>query len=143
MAAHTLFVLGALTGLNLQWKSPPRQAENLPWADAARALGGLSLLAGGVLVAAWMANAGMALWLAPMTLPLLLAVPVVVWCGRPELGRALRRMGLLLTPEEVAPPRVLQRAWAEAGMQPVALPGPAAVPPTAALPIRQAVRAAA
>ncbi len=115
MAAHTLFVLGALTGLNLQWKSPPRQAERLAWADAARALGGLSLLAALALGAAVVANPGMALWLAPMTLPLLLAVPIVVWCGRPELGRALRRLGLLLTPEETAPPRVLRRAWAEAG----------------------------
>lgn len=115
MAAHTLFVLGALTGLNLQWKSPPRQAERLSWADAGRALGALSLLSALALAAAFVANPGMALWLAPMTLPLLLAVPVVVWCGRPELGRGLRSLGLLLTPEEVAPPRVLQRAWAEAG----------------------------
>ncbi len=145
MAAHTLFVLGALTGLNLQWKSPPRQAENLPWVDAARALGGLSLLAGVALGAAFFANPGMALWLAPMTLPLLLAVPLVVLCGRPELGRLLRRLGLLLTPEEVAPPRVLQRAWAEAGItQPgQTLPVPALAQTTAAvLPLRPGVRAA-
>jgi membrane glycosyltransferase len=143
MAAHTLFVLGALTGLNLQWKSPPRQAEQLPWADAGRALGGLSLLALLTLAAAFVANPGMALWLAPMTLPLVLAVPVVVWCGRPELGRALRRLGLLLTPEEVAPPRVLQRAWAEVGQPQPGLPAPA---PAAVLPLpvgpRPSVRAA-
>ncbi len=128
MAAHTVFVVGALTGLNLQWKSPPRQAERLAWTDAGRALGVLSLLAGLALVAAYIASPGMALWLAPMTLPLLLAVPVVVWCGRPELGRGLRRLGLLLTPEEVAPPRVLQRAWAEAGLLGAAQPAPATLP---------------
>jgi membrane glycosyltransferase len=112
MAGHTLFVLGALTGLKLEWKSPPRQAEALPWGDAARALGGLAAVAALALAAAAWANAGMALWLAPMLLPLVLAVPIVVACGRPALGRALRRAGLLVTPEEAAPAPVLQRAWA-------------------------------
>ena len=112
MAAHTVFVSGALTGLNVKWQSPPRQAERLSWGDAARTLGGVSLVAGLALAAAFVADPGMALWLAPMTLPLLLAVPTTVWCGRPEWGRWLRRMGLLLTPEEVAPPSVLLRAWA-------------------------------
>ncbi len=139
MAAHTLFVLGALTGLNLQWKSPPRQAERLAWTDAGRSLGALSLLAALALAAAFVANPGMALWLAPMTLPLLLAVPLVVWCGRPELGRGLRRLGLLLTPEEVAPPRVLQRAWAEAGL-PLPAPTDAAPAKAPVLPLRPGVR---
>ena len=133
MAAHTLFVVGALTGLNLEWKSPPRQAERLAWGDAARAWGGLSVLAALALAAAYAANAGMALWLAPMTLPLLLAVPLVVLCGRPELGRGLRRLGLLLTPEEVAPPHVLQRAWAGAAQAAATatLPAPFAAPSAA------------
>ncbi len=112
MAAHSLFVLGALTGLNLQWKSPPRQAERLGWTDAARALGGVSVVAALALAGAWLADAGMALWLAPMVAPLLLAVPLVVACGRPDFGRWLRRHGLLVTPEETAPPRVLRQAWA-------------------------------
>ena len=46
--------------------------------------------------------------------PLLAAWPVAVWAGRPALGRALRRAGLLLTPEEVLPAPALQRAWANA-----------------------------
>ena len=112
MAGHTLFVLGALTGLKLEWKSPPRQAEALRWGDAARALGGVAAAAALALAAAAWANTGMALWLAPMLLPLVLAVPIVVACGRPTLGRALRRAGLLVTPEEAAPAPVLQRAWA-------------------------------
>jgi membrane glycosyltransferase len=111
MAAHTVFVFGALLGLPLKWQSPPRQADRLAWTDATRALGGLSVLAALALSAAVVADPGMALWLAPMAGPLLLAVPLVVWCGRAEWGRSVRRMGLLLTPEEVAPPSVLLCAW--------------------------------
>jgi membrane glycosyltransferase len=46
---------------------------------------------------------------------------VAVWAGRPGPGLALRRVGLLLTPEEVAPAAALRRAWAQA-----ALPAPEA-----------------
>ncbi len=116
MAAHTVFVLGALTGLQLQWKSPPREAERLRWRDAAPALLPLSVLAGvGLGVAAW-AGSDAVLWLLPVALPLLAAWPVAVWAGRPGLGLALRRTGLLLTPEEVAPAPALRRAWAQAAM---------------------------
>jgi membrane glycosyltransferase len=122
MAAHTVFVVGALTGLQLKWKSPPREAERLRWRDAAPALLPLSLLAGAALAVAVVfgshhdgdADAGALLWLLPVALPLLAAWPVAVWAGRPSLGRALRRAGLLLTPEEVLPAPALQRAWANA-----------------------------
>ena len=118
MAAHTVFVVGALTGLQLQWKSPPREAERLRWRDAAPALLPLSVLAGAALAAAAAFgthdDAGALLWLLPMALPLLAAWPVAVWAGRPGLGRALRRVGLLLTPEEVLPAPALQDAWAKA-----------------------------
>ena len=39
MLAHSFFVLVALTGWKLEWKSPPREAEGIRWADAARKLG--------------------------------------------------------------------------------------------------------
>ncbi len=114
MAAHTLFVLGALTGLKLEWKSPPREAHALGWGDALRALGLPALLAVGALVGMAQVDPMAALWLAPIALPLLLATPLVLACSRPGWGAALRRAGLLLTPEEVAPSPVLSRAWAAA-----------------------------
>ena len=121
MAAHTVFVVGALAGLQLQWKSPPREAERLR-SRAAPALLPLSLLVAAALAVAAVfgshyngnADAGALLWLLPVALPLLAAWPVAVWAGRPSLGRALRRAGLLLTPEEVLPAPALQRAWANA-----------------------------
>ncbi len=39
MLAHSLFVLVALTGLKLDWKSPPREASARRWRDAVAPLG--------------------------------------------------------------------------------------------------------
>ena len=116
MVAHSVFVLVALTGLKLEWKSPPRQGHGLGWRDASRPWALVSALAAAVAAAAFVLDAGVALWLAPVVLPLLLSLPLVVTTASPALGRALRRAGLLLTPEEVAPPPVLQRAWAAAAV---------------------------
>ena len=111
MAAHTLFVVAALTGIRLDWTSPPREATALPWRDAARPLLPLSAAAALVLAVVFWRDPAAALWLAPVALPLLLAAPLVVWGSRPALGRAVRRAGLLLTPEETAPASELRRAW--------------------------------
>jgi membrane glycosyltransferase len=111
MLAHTLFVLGALTGLKLDWKSPPRAASDIGWRDAAERFAGIGavvLLGAGVL--AWVAPSA-ALWLAPMGLPLLLAVPLTVLTSRSALGQRLLAQHLLMTPEEHAAPRVLRQAW--------------------------------
>ncbi|SHL98587.1 membrane glycosyltransferase [Rhizobacter sp. OV335] len=114
MMAHTLFVVVALTGLKLDWKSPPREASDIGWADAARRFmfisGGVALLSALVL---WVQPQA-TLWLAPMGLPLLLAVPLVVLTSRSGLGQRLLANKLLLTPEEHSAPTVLRRAWAHA-----------------------------
>jgi membrane glycosyltransferase len=111
MAAHTLFVGAALGGLKLDWRSPPREAQVLPWRDAARLLLPLSVAAVAVLAAVAWRDPSAALWLAPVALPLVGAVPLAVWGARPGLGRALRRARLLLIPEETQTATELRRAW--------------------------------
>lgn len=123
MAGHTLFVLTALTGVKLQWRSPPREATKLRWRDAAPALLPLSAVAGVAFAGALAADASVALWLSPVALPLLLAWPIAVWSGRPSNGRWLRRLGLLVTPEEIAPAPALRQAWAGATALPTTSPG--------------------
>ncbi|WP_425259838.1 glucans biosynthesis glucosyltransferase MdoH [Rubrivivax sp. RP6-9] len=113
MLAHSAFVLGALTGLRLEWKSPPREAAAVRWRDAAAHIGlvasaalcGVLLALGDGAAPAWH---NPALW--PLALPLLLAVPFTVATGSEALGAAVRRFGWLGTPEERRPPRTLARA---------------------------------
>ena len=110
MVAHTLFVVVALTGLKLDWKSPPREANDIGWADASNrfALLGVVMLALGA-AALSMAPATL-LWLAPVGVPLLLAVPLAVLTSRARLGERVRQLGLLVTPEESRTPTVLREA---------------------------------
>jgi membrane glycosyltransferase len=122
MLAHTLFVLGALTGLRLDWKSPSRDATSVGWGEAFGRFGMAgALIAMGVAIATASDALPMTLRLSPLWLPLLLAVPLCVWTSRVRPGAWLRKRRLLLIPEEAQVPALLQRMW------PVPA-GPAAVP---------------
>jgi len=109
MLAHCMFVLGALTGLKLEWKSPPRGAEAVGWLDASRRMGSLTMLP--LLASLGLLRLRAAfVAMVPMLLPLSLAVPFTVLTGHPRAGRAVARLGLLRTPEEWRPTSVLVRA---------------------------------
>jgi membrane glycosyltransferase len=111
MAAHTVFVIGALTGWKLEWKSPPREASDVGWREAARGFGGLGALALMLCTLLLALRPSALAWTAPMALPLLLAVPIIVLSSRSRLGTRLRAARLLLIPEEAQPPTVLRQAW--------------------------------
>lgn len=114
MAAHTLFVVVALTGLKLDWKSPAREAHRVAWRDAARRFGMPGVVAALAVLAMARVDGLAALWLAPIAAPLLLAVPLSVFSSLPSVGLWLRRRSVLLTPEEAWTPTVLRRAAAYA-----------------------------
>ena len=111
MLAHSAFVLAALTGLRLDWKSPSREAAAVAWRDAMSRIGLLALPALGLALLTLVLHGSdlQAPYLAPLLLPLLLAVPFTVWSGGVGAGRLLQRTGLLSVPEERKPPRALQR----------------------------------
>jgi membrane glycosyltransferase len=114
MLGHSLFVLVALTGLKLEWKSPPREASGVSWSEAALRLAPMTVVIGliGLVLAALNPNA--VWWLAPVALPLLLSVPLTVATSHVDLGSWMRARGLLLIPEESWSPAVLRRAWGHA-----------------------------
>lgn len=114
MLGHTLFVLIAITGWKLEWKSPPREANGVAWSDALLQLSPMTLAAMAVAVGVAMFNAQALLWLAPVALPLLLAIPVTVLTSHVSLGVWLRARGVLIIPEESWSPAVLRRAWGHA-----------------------------
>ena len=114
MLAHSLFVVVAVTGLKLEWKSPPRHAAGVTWGVAAARLSPMTLVIGvpGLAVAA--IHAGALIWLAPVALPLLLSVPLAVLTSHVALGGWMRSRAVLLIPEESRSPAVLRRAWRHA-----------------------------
>ena len=114
MLAHSLFVLVALTGIKLDWKSPPREANAVPWKVAATQLAPMSLVIAMLAVGVAMIDPSALIWLMPVGLPLLLAIPLTVLTSQIALGTTLRDRGFLLIPEESRSPAVLRRAWMHA-----------------------------
>jgi membrane glycosyltransferase len=110
MLAHSAFVLGALTGLRLDWKSPARDASAVGWRDALARIGLLTLPALGAAVLVLQGQALTSPYWLPLLLPLLLAIPFTVLTGNPRLGLAWQRAQMFSIPEERHPPRALARA---------------------------------
>ncbi|MCU0950543.1 MAG: glucans biosynthesis glucosyltransferase MdoH [Burkholderiaceae bacterium] len=111
MMFHAQFVLAALTGWKIKWRSPPREAEATTWSEALRLHGPHAAIA-----LVWLGAATAALgtrdvlWLLPVLLPLLLAAPLSVLGSLPAVGRWLRRMRLFSVPEEAWTPALLRNA---------------------------------
>jgi len=114
MLAHSLFVVVALTGIKLDWKSPPREAAAVPWRVAASQLAPMTLVIAALAVGVALIDASALAWLMPVGLPLLLAIPLTVLTSQIALGNSLRDKGFLLIPEESRSPAVLRRAWMHA-----------------------------
>lgn len=114
MLAHSLFVLVALTGWKLEWKSPPREATGISWSDATRRLAPMTgiVVLQGTGVATLQLDA--LVWIVPVALPLLLAVPFAVLTSHVAFGDWARSRRMLLIPEESRSPLVLRRAWLHA-----------------------------
>ena len=110
MLFHSQFVLAALCGWSIQWKSPGRADASTPWSEALRRHGAQSALG-----LAWVTLVAIEApdflpWLAPVAAGLILAVPLSVWTSRMHVGLACRKLGLFLTPTESCAPREIVAA---------------------------------
>jgi membrane glycosyltransferase len=104
MLFHTQFVLAALTGWRIHWKSPPREDAETTWSEALRRHGMHTILG-----AAWAAGMywlapSYVWWFVPIVGALMVSIPISVYSSRISLGRRLRRAKLFLIPEEAHPP---------------------------------------
>jgi membrane glycosyltransferase len=112
MLSQTFDVCGILLGRDAGWATQRRDDGSVPFAAQVRRFWRhtvLGLLLGG---GAWAVSPYLALWMLPVVLGLALAIPLAAWTAQRGAGQALRRLGLLRTPEESAPPDVLRRAMA-------------------------------
>ncbi|HRO58763.1 MAG TPA: glucans biosynthesis glucosyltransferase MdoH [Burkholderiaceae bacterium] len=122
MLDQSVTVLATLSGRDVGWNVQRRDDGALPWTQVARHYAGHTLF--GVLlgIAAYAVSWSLFLWMSPVILGLLLAIPLAALTADARLGRGLRRLGLLLVPEESAPPPILVRANALAAELESALP---------------------
>ena len=105
---HTRFVLNTLLGRQVKWNAQQRDETVLTWQDAAKnhlptTLGGLAATA----LVAGLAPA-LLLWASPFLLGLLVSIPLSILLASRKLGLALKRLNLLMIPEETSPPTVLR-----------------------------------
>ncbi len=105
---YTQFVVLTWLGLKVSWKTQNRSDSAIPFGQAAREYGLLFIL-GAALAATTLHWAPiLTLWLSPLLLGWLLAVPFVMLTSSDRLGQWLRQRGLLLIPEEIDPPPILR-----------------------------------
>jgi membrane glycosyltransferase len=104
MLFHTRFVLGALFGWSITWKSPPREDTETRWQEALRHHGAHSLLGLAWAAGVYWLNPAFVWWLLPVAGALMVSIAVDVWTSRVSLGQRARRRGLFVIPEESDPP---------------------------------------
>ena len=104
MLFHSTFVAQTLAGRSVSWNTQDRTERGVTFREAFRRQ--KWHLALGVLWGAAMLRLAPQFfwWLTPVLAGLLLGIPLTVWTSRVSAGRLFRRRGLLLTPEETAPP---------------------------------------
>ncbi|UHQ24703.1 glucans biosynthesis glucosyltransferase MdoH [Lysobacter sp. 5GHs7-4] len=115
MAPVTMYVQSrgiaeVLAGRDSGWESQRRDDGTLPLSGLVRSYGGATMLGLLSLFMAYAVSPSLAAWMSPVIAGLLLAIPIVALTSARAPGRWLRRIGIFRTPEEIAPPQVLQRA---------------------------------
>jgi membrane glycosyltransferase len=110
MLTQSYDVLSILMGRDSGWNAQRRDDGSMPFGQVVRlywrhTVFGLAF--GGI---AWLVSPYLALWMSPVVLGLALAIPLASLTARRDLGLGLRRLGLLLVPEESDTPKVMTDA---------------------------------
>ncbi|MCI0422797.1 MAG: hypothetical protein L0312_26850 [Acidobacteria bacterium] len=109
MLFQSKFVLAILSKRTIGWPAQQRGDHATSLKEAASAHGGQTLMALATGVLTYLYVPAFFWWFTPVLLGLLLAVPLSMVSSHITLGQKAWRLGLFLTPEEVARPEVLQR----------------------------------
>jgi membrane glycosyltransferase len=122
MLTQSFDVVSVLRGRDGGWMPQARDDGRLPWREALRLYGRHLAVGLGLGALALMVSSYLALWMSPVVLGLVLAAPLASWTAGVGAGQALRRLGLLSTPEEREPPSILREVarlraeWAALGL---------------------------
>jgi membrane glycosyltransferase len=103
-------VFQILLGRDTGWNPQRRDDGSIPLADIVRRHRWHTALGVITGISAFMIATSLFAWMSPTIIGLVLAIPLSWASGQLTIGLALKRWGLLLTPEEGAPPEVATRA---------------------------------
>ena len=103
---HCGLVADVLRGRSSGWKAQRREGTGVPWSVALHAHRWHAVAGVGLAVAAASISWQMLAWLTPAVVGIVLAAPLSKLVASPAVGRAVRRLGLLLTPEETRTPPI-------------------------------------
>ena len=110
MLIQTGSVFQILSGRDTGWNPQRRDDGSIPLRSIVRrhrshmAMGVFALIAAGLL------SRSLVLWMSPTIAGLILAIPISWASGQLWMGAGLRRLGLLVTPEESQTPAIIRRA---------------------------------
>jgi membrane glycosyltransferase len=104
MLFHTRFVLTALLGWTVSWKSPAREDAATTWTEAVTRHGTQTLFGVAWAIGVYWLDPAYLWWLLPIIGALIISIPLSVFTSRTTLGQSFRRARLFLIPEESWPP---------------------------------------
>ena len=108
MLTQTASVLTILGGRDGGWAPQVREGGVVPFWNTVRRYLPHTLVGAALGLASWAVSLPLLLWMLPVVLGLALAAPLAWLTALLAPGRILRRIGILRTPEEAAPPPALQ-----------------------------------
>ena len=109
MMIQSRHVFEVFMGRDSGWKPQRRDSGSTSWGDAWHFHRRHMLLSCVTAVIVWFLSPSLLAWVSPALLGLFLAVPLSRLSGSEKLGRALGRVGLLRTPEEMNKPPLVAR----------------------------------
>jgi membrane glycosyltransferase len=110
MLSQSIGIGQILLGGDAGWRVQQRDDGAIPFRGVVHQYAGHTIFGLLLAGAAYAVSLPLFLWMSPVVLGLVLAIPLAVLTSQPSVGGAWRRIGLLLTPEEGAMPRILVRA---------------------------------
>ncbi len=113
-------VVSILSGRDGGWQPQRRDDGSVPFRDTLRRYRGHTAAGLALGVSSYLVSPSLFLWMIPVVAGLALSIPLAAYTARRSAGALFRRLGLLRTPEETAPPPVLLEAE---GLREAAAPG--------------------
>lgn len=113
MMLQTSAILSILMGRDSGWKAQNREDGRVSLKEVTRGYWIYSALGLALSVAAWSVSLELFLWMLPVLIGLVLAIPLVALTASRKAGQDMRDADLLLIPEETHPPHILEMAAQE------------------------------